>query len=76
MLYIPTVLKGRSSVGPFAFFEDDELATLAPAIDVFTDDVVAGREPQTTLVHAYNCEVGYRRNQRDLAELRARQNSP
>jgi hypothetical protein len=71
MLHIPTVLRTRRRVNAFSFFDDDELAALAPAIDTFSADVVAGHEPQTTLVHDYNCEVGHRRAERELAERRA-----
>lgn len=69
---IRTVLRTNRSAGPFSFFTDEALAALAPAIDAFTDDVLARREPQTSLVHDYNCEVGHRKNQRVLAERRAR----
>lgn len=64
MLHIPTVLRERKSVGPFSFFDDDELEALAPAIDTLAADVVARREPQCQLVHDYICEVGHRSNER------------
>lgn len=70
MLHIPAVLRERKRVGPFSFFDDDELAALAPAIDTFAPDVVERREPQSQLVHDYMCEVGHRKNVRDLEARR------
>jgi hypothetical protein len=72
MVDLLTTIRSQRSVGAFSLFTDEALEALAPAIDTFAADVVARREPQTSLVHDYNCEVGHRRNRRDLAEQRAR----
>ncbi len=66
----------RSSPNPFMLFEDGELEALTSAIDALAPQVAISQEPELTIVHAFNNELGRRRTGRQLEELRRRWGRP